>query len=180
MIDHLRGMRRIILRRIIPFVVVLTMVAACGGAELGSGGESSTTSTTSTTVSPDEPVDSGGDEPIAEPGPVGSIPEPRPPIDGNISGEVWITSADLLILESYPIQVNLQVEGEKPTPCHEIFWTVEDNGEAIEIEMISQIASDQTCAQVIEQFIIAVPLGSWADETRDVYINGELVDSFET
>ena len=31
---------------------------------------------------PDQPVDSDGDEPIAEPGPVGSIPELRPPIDG--------------------------------------------------------------------------------------------------
>ena len=154
------------MRRIIPFVVVLTLLAACGGAELGSGGDSSTTSTTPTTVSPDDPVDSGGDEPIAEPGPVGSIPEPRPPIDGSISGEVSITSADLLIMESYPIQVSLQVEGEKPTPCHEIFWTVEDTGERIEITMISQVNSDQSCAQVIEPFMISVPLGSWAEESR--------------
>jgi hypothetical protein len=168
------------MRRIIPFVVVLTMLAACGGAELGSDGDGSTTSTTPTTVSPDEPVDSGGDEPIAEPGPVGSIPEPRPPIDGNISGEVSITSADLLILESYPIQVNLQVEGEKPTPCHEIFWTVEDTGERIEITMISQVNSDQSCAQVIEPFMISVPLGSWAEESREVFLNGESVGSFDS
>jgi len=168
------------MRRFTPFVVVLTLLAACGGAELGSGGDSSTTSTTSTTVSPDEPVDSGGDEPIAEPGPVGSIPEPRPPIDGNISGEVSITSTDLLIMESYPIQVNLQVEGEKPTPCHEIFWTVEDTGERIEITMISQVNSDQSCAQVIEPFMISVPLGSWAEESREVFLNGESVGSFDS
>ena len=168
------------MRRIIPFILVLTVLAACGGAELGTGGDSPTTSTTSTTVFPDEPVDSGGDEPIADPGPVGSIPEPRPPIDGNISGEVSITSADLLILESYPIQVNLQVEGEKPTPCHEIFWTVEDNGERIEITMISQVNSDQTCAQVIEPFMISVPLGSWAEESRDVFLNGDSVGSFDS
>lgn len=168
------------MRRIILFVVVLTVVAACGGAELGSGGDSRATSTTSTTVSPDEPVDSGTDQPIAEPGPVGSIPEPRPPIDGNVSGEVWITKADLLIMESYPIQVSLKVEGEKPTPCHEIFWTVEDTGDTIEITMISQLNSDQSCAQVIEPFIISVPLGSWADQSRDVYLNGEKVGSFES
>ena len=116
------------MRRIIPFLVALTLLAACGGAEVGSGGDNSSTSSTSTTVSPDEPVDSGGtDQPIVEPGPVGSIPEPRPPIDGNVNGDVSITKADLLIMESYPIQVSLQVEGEKPTPCHEIFWTVEDD-----------------------------------------------------
>jgi len=168
------------MRRFIPFVVVLTVLAACGGAELGSGGDNPTTSSPSTTVSPDDPVDSGGDEPIAEPGPVGSIPEPRPPIDGSISGEVSITNTDLLILESFPIQVNLQVEGEKPTPCHEIFWTVEDDGETIEITMISQVNSDQSCAQVIEPFMISVPLGSWAEESRDVVLNGEIVGSFDS
>ena len=168
------------MRRIIAFVVVSIVLAACGGAELGSAGDSPTTSTTSTTVSPDEPVDSGGDQPIVEPGPVGSIPEPRPPIDGSISGDVWITSADLLIMESFPIQVSLQVEGEKPTPCHEVFWTVEDTGDTIEITMISQVNSDQSCVQVIEPFMISVPLGSWAEESRDVHLNGELVGSFES
>jgi hypothetical protein len=168
------------MRRIIPFVVVSVLLAACGGADLGSGGNDPSTSTTSTTVSPDEPVDSGGDEPIAEPGPVGSIPEPRPPIDGSVSGEVSISSTDLLIMESFPIQVSLRVEGEKPTPCHEVFWTVEDSGERIEITMISQVNSDQACAQVIEPFMISVPLGSWADESRDVHLNGELVGSFDS
>ena len=130
------------------------------------------------------PVDSGGDQPIAEPGPVGSIPEPRPPIDGSVSGEVWITSADLLIMESFPIQVSLQVEGEKPTPCHEVFWTVEDDGETIEITMISQVNSDQSCAQVIEPFMISVPLGSWAErvagrltQRRDCRLLRELTPS---
>ena len=166
------------MRRIIPVLVALTLVAACGGAELGAGGVSSTTSST---ISPDEPVDSGGsDQPIAEPGPVGSIPEPRPPIDGSVNGDVTITRADLLIMESYPIQVSLQVEGEKPTPCHEIFWTVEDDGDTIEITMISQVNADQSCAQVIAPFAIAVPLGRWAEESRDVVLNGESVGSFDS
>jgi hypothetical protein len=166
------------MRRIIPFLVAVTLLTACGGAELGVGGDSTTTSTP---VSPDQPVDSGdGDQPIAEPGPVGSIPEPRPPIDGSVNGDVSITKADLLIMESYPIQVSLQVEGEKPTPCHEIFWTVEDDGETIQITMISQVNADQSCAQVISPFSIAVPLGSWAEESREVVINGEHVGSFDS
>ncbi|MDP9143431.1 MAG: hypothetical protein M3N43_01830 [Actinomycetota bacterium] len=158
-------------------LALILVVTACG--EPGVIGGTDQPSTT-TTIDPDQPVDSDGDEPIAEPGPVGSIPEPRPPIDGSVDGEVWVTSADLRIMESFPIQVMLDVEGEKPTPCHEIFWTVEDTGEAIEIDMISQVAGDQACAQVIEDFIIAVPLGSWAEETRDVYLNGQQVGSFES
>ncbi|MEX0865101.1 MAG: hypothetical protein WD269_09545 [Acidimicrobiia bacterium] len=91
-----------------------------------------------------------------------------------------ISGASLRIMESFPIQVALDVEGDKPTPCHEIFWTVEDTGEMIEIEMISQTAADQACTQVIEPFIIAVPLGSWQGESRDVTLNGEPVGSFDS
>ena len=154
-------------------ILALVLVAACGEPNDVGGTQPPLTTTT---VSPDQPVDSNGDEP----GPVGSIPMPRPPIDGNEDGEVSITGADLRIMESFPIQVMLDVNGEKPTPCHEIFWTVEDTGEVIEIEMISQVASDQECAQVIEPFTIAVPLGSWAGESRAVELNGELVGSFES
>lgn len=158
-------------------IMALVLVAACGEPN-GLGGTQPPLTTT--TVSPDQPVDSNGDEPIGEPGPVGSIPVPRPPLDGNVDGEVWITGADVRILESFPIQVMLDVSGEKPTPCHEIFWSVEDTGEVIEIDMISQVASDQACAQVIEPFTIAVPLGTWEGETREIQLNGESVGSFES
>ncbi len=159
-------------------LMLMALVAACGGADLGAGGTEPTS--TSSTLGSDEPVDSGGDEPISEPLPPGQVPNPRPPIDGSTHGEVWITSTDLLIMESFPIQVSLQVEGEKPTPCHEIFWTAEDTGEAIEITMISQVNSDQACTQVIEPFMISVPLGSWAEESRDVILNGEPAGSFDS
>jgi hypothetical protein len=168
------------MRRLLSTVILVTLIAACGGADLGAGGETTTTSALPTTVSPDEPVDSGGDEPITDPLPPGEVPNPRPPIDGSIDGEVWITGTDLLIMESFPIQVSLQVEGEKPTPCHEVFWTAEDTGEAIEITMISQVNADQSCTQVIEPFMISVPLGSWAEESREVILNGENVGSFDS
>lgn len=164
-------------------VGLILTVAACGGASGGDYGLASTTTSTSpastTSTNPDEPVDSG-DEPIAEPGPPGSIPQPRPPIAGNVDGDVWVATADLRIMESFPIQVMLDVTGDKPTACHEVFWTVTDDGEVISIEMISQIASDQQCAQVIEEFAVAVPLGSWSGETRDVQLNGQDVGSFES
>ena len=156
-------------------LVMALMLAACASQDVV-GGDGGTTNTTN----PDEPVDDSGDQPIDEPGPTGSIPDPRPPIDGNIDGEVSITSTDLRIMESFPIQVMLDVSGDKPTACHEIFWTVEDDGEVIDIDMISQIAPDQICAQAIEPFTIAVPLGSWAEESREVRLNGEVVGSFDS
>ncbi len=155
-------------------------VAACGDpAVVGDGGPTTTVGFT-TSSNPDEPVDDDDDQPIVEPGPPGSIPQPRPPIDGNTEGEVWITSADLRIMESFPIQVMLDVNGDKPTPCHELFWTAEDDGGTIDITMISQVAPEQVCTEVIEPFTIAVPLGSWAGETRQVRLNGEIVGSFES
>ena len=166
------GMRRMIV------VGLVGVLAACGGPG-GQGGVGDDTSTSSTT-NPDQPTDSGGDEPIAEPGPPGSIPEPRPPVDGSVDGEVFVGTADLRIMESFPIQVALDVSGDKPTPCHEIFWTVDDDGEVIAIDMISQIAADLQCTDVLEPFAIVVPLGSWADESREVTLNGELVGSFDS
>ncbi len=159
-------------------IFALVMVAtACGSPDvIGGGGDPAPT----TSIDPDQPVDNDGDQPIAEPGPVGSIPEPRPPIEGSVDGEVWVTGADVRVMESFPVQIMLDVTGDKPTPCHEIFWTVEDDGEVIEIEMISQVATEQSCAQVIEPFTIAVPLGSWNEETREIRLNGEVVGSFET
>jgi hypothetical protein len=67
-----------------------------------------------------------------------------------------------------------------PTTCHEIFWTVDDDGEVIDITMISQVASDQVCAEVVEPFTIGVPLGSWEGESRQVVLNGEEAGSFES
>jgi hypothetical protein len=166
------------MRRMIVLGVAL-VVTSCGMGG-GSGDDLSGSTSTTSTTNPEQPVDSGGDEPIVEPGPPGSIPEPRPPIDGNVDGEVFITTADLRIMESFPIQVALDVSGDKPTPCHEIFWTVEDDGEVIAIDMISQVAQDQACTDVIEPFTIVVPLGSWVDESREVTLNGEPVGSFES
>ena len=164
------------MRRFVVLLVLAAVAVACGSPDvIGGGGDPAPT----TSVDPDQPVDSG-DEPIVEPGPVGSIPEPRPPIEGSIDGEVWVTGADVRIMESFPVQVALDVAGEKPTPCHEIYWTVEDDGEVIAIEMISQVASEQVCADVIEPFTIAVPLGSWTGESREIRLNGEVVGSFET
>jgi hypothetical protein len=131
-----------------------------------------------TTIGAEDP--GNGDEPIVEPGEPNLIPSPREPIPGNVDGEVMITTARLRILESFPIQVVLDVEGDKPTPCHEVFWTAEDTGTAIEIVMISQTAIGQVCVQVIEPFMVAVPLGSWQDESREVILNGRSVGSFDS
>lgn len=148
-------------------LLTLLLVVACGMPE---GGDPTTT-TTVPASSGDQPIDNGNGD---------GIPTPRLPVAGNVDGEVWITGADLRIAESYPIQVFLGVEGDKPTPCHEVFWTVEDDGDAVRVEMISQTAPDTICVQVIESFMVTVPLGSWEGEERDVYLNGELVGSFQS
>jgi hypothetical protein len=162
-----RAIRHQIRMRRLLVLGLVTAIGACGGVS-GGGGPSTTTSST--------PV---GDQPIVEPGPPGSIPQPRLPIEGNVDGPVTILTAQLNILESFPIQVSLDVSGDRPTPCHEVFWTASDDGEVIEIDMISQTSQEQECTQVVEPFSVVVPLGSWADESREVRLNGEVVGSFE-
>jgi hypothetical protein len=168
------------MRRLFLMFALALILASCGDpGQVGADG-GTTSRDGPTTSNPDEPVDDGGDEPIVEPGPPGSVPEPRPPIDGNIDGDVHIASADLRVMESFPIQVILDVSGDKPTACHEVFWTAEDDGDVIDIVMISQIAPDRVCAQALEPFTVAVPLGSWAEDSREVHLNGEVVGSFDS
>ena len=38
-------------------------------------------------------------------------------------GAVYIDTADLLIMESYPVQVALHITGNLPTPCHEFNYS---------------------------------------------------------
>ena len=70
---------------------------------------------------------------------------------GGIEGPVFIDSTEILYLESFPVQVRLVVRGSLPTPCHQAQWSVEDDGERIDVTLRSVVALGQDCAAVLEQ-----------------------------
>jgi hypothetical protein len=115
----------------------------------------------------------GGSESPVDPEPVaGTAP------DGWSLGQAFVSTAQVSVLESFPIQVRLAVEGELPTPCHVAVWEVVDDGETINVVLESAADPDQVCAQVIEPFEVSIDLGSFAEGSRTVTLNGEPVGAF--
>lgn len=107
---------------------------------------------------------------------------PVPPGDGGdtggIEGRVFVSGTQILLLESYPVQVRLEVRGDVPTPCHEVRWSVEDDGETISVRLYSVVALGEVCAQVLTPFEVAIPLGDFTEGSRGVTVNESVVGEF--
>jgi hypothetical protein len=93
----------------------------------------------------------------------------------DLRGPVYVDATEILLLESFPVQVRLVVRGALPTPCHEAVWEVDHRDEAIEVGLWSEIDLGQTCAQVLEPFEITIPLGSHRASDALVVLNGEAI-----
>ena len=84
--------------------------------------------------------------------------------DGNlIQGNVFIDHSDLLIMESYPIQVALVLQGSLPTPCNQLRVIAKppDEQNRIQVEVYSVIDPAKACVQVLEPFEANIGLGSF-------------------
>lgn len=110
------------------------------------------------------------------------LPAETTPDDlGQIRGPVYLSETELLIMESYPLQVALRVQGELPTPCHTLQWDVagaNDHGE-IEVELFSLAPASGDCIQVLEPFEESISLGSYQGGRFTVLLNGEEVGGFD-
>ena len=93
-----------------------------------------------------------------------------------------LESSDLLIMESYPIQVNAILNGNLPDPCHQlrVVVTPANANNEINLEVYSVVDSSQACITVIEPFSATIPLGSYAGGHYSVFVNGELLGEFDS
>ena len=102
--------------------------------------------------------------------------------DGNLTrGNVFIDSSDLLIMESYPIQVALTMKGSLPTPCNQLRVIAKppDEQNQIQIEVYSVIDPEQACVQVLEPFEANIGLGSFPTGHYSVWVNGGTIGEFD-
>lgn len=121
-----------------------------------------------------------GNEPSVD---EGMLDMPLNPIKGeeNLArGEAFVNTAQLLILESDPLQIKLGVEGSLPTPCHQLRATVEkpDEQGRIQIELYSLVDPEVICIQVLQSFETEISLGSYPEGSYSVWLNGEQVGEF--
>jgi hypothetical protein len=129
------------------------------------------------TQAPDAPV-SNEDQPAG-----GAAPSPLDPIPGEdkmARGEATISESDVLLLESYPVQVRLNLKGTLSTPCHYLRAKVNppDAQNRIQIEVYSLYNPDEICIQMLQEFETSIPLGSYPDGSYTVWLNGKQVGEF--
>ncbi|TAK14226.1 MAG: hypothetical protein EPO32_02585 [Anaerolineae bacterium] len=116
------------------------------------------------------------------------FPDPTPTADpGNpgepgLRSEVYINSASLLIMESFPVQIRALIQGDLPTPCHMLKYNVAnpDSGNAIHIEMFSIAEEGAVCIQMLQPFeeSVSIPMEGQVDGAYKVFLNGDFVGEF--
>lgn len=116
---------------------------------------------------------------VSEPGKRSPL-EPIPGEENMSRGAVMISRSDLLIMESYPFQIALEIEGELPSPCHYLRADVSDPDaqNRIQVELYSLSEPEIVCIQVLEPFTTNISLGSFQDGSYTVWLNGEQVGEF--
>lgn len=106
---------------------------------------------------------------------------PAPGDDQLARGNVFVEESGIILLESYPVQVKLQLVGNLPTPCHKLRAAVSlpDDNNRIKVEIYSLSDPDLMCTQVLEPFTASIPLGSYTEGAFTVWVNGEGVGVIE-
>ena len=110
--------------------------------------------------------------------------EPQPSDVNLTRAEVFLEldSSQLIIMESLPIQVNANLNGNLPDPCHmlRVKVTAADAGNRINLEVYTLYNSEAVCTTVLQPFSATIPLGSYSGGHYTVYVNGELLGEFDS
>ncbi len=111
-----------------------------------------------------------------------SSPSTEKPVNENlVEGPVYLDSADLLILESFPPQYRLLLKGNLPDPCHklEVVVPAPDAEGIIDVQVFSLTNPETICIQILEPFEESVSLDGFPPGTYQVEVNGEMVGQIE-
>jgi hypothetical protein len=112
----------------------------------------------------------------------GSPYDPQPGDENLTQGEVFIEDMGLIIRESFPPQIALEMSGNLPTPCNQLRVEVEepDDQNQIDVSVYSVVDPEMVCAQVLESFQVSIDLGTYPSGHYSVLVNGELAGEFDS
>ena len=156
-----------ILRTTIILALLLVFVAACTGTP---GSEPPASDDPTPTESPDEPVSS--DDPTATPAPDEDGEDAEEDV---IIKDAVITEIDILLMESWPLQARVQIDGELGDGCTELMpITVEREGDTFHIMVKTTRPADAVCTMELRFFSESVALDILGLEagTYTVDVNG--------
>ncbi len=106
-----------------------------------------------------------------------------PPADGDEDLErrdLELDQQELMIMESYPVQISLHIAGNLSTPCHQLRVKIpaaNEEGE-IYIEVYSVVHPEEVCPQVLEPFEENIPVGTFGEQGYTFFVNGEKVGEY--
>ena len=105
--------------------------------------------------------DGGGDEPTT-----------TLPIAGRFP--VYLDSVEILLLESWPVQVRVVLRGSVPTPCYDLAYNLgePDADGRITLSVFSTVDMDQVCTQVLHPFEQTIDVGSFTSGAYVLVVNG--------
>ena len=132
--------------RLVCTAALVTALAACGSGApaTGAAGEAPPASDT---VAPSD----GEATPV--PAPTEDASEPSAP-----GGAAFVESLDVMLLESFPLQVRVAVAGQLSDPCTELAEPrVRRDGNSFHVELPT-VRREGMCAQVLVPFETTVPL----------------------
>ena len=153
------------------------------GAAASSGSSTSSSGTAAGTPSPDDAVSTSSDQvDSATP-----TPSPTPVVPDSDRLPVYVEDVQIVVRESWPMQVAVMISGSLPTPCHELRWTVEEGATTTEDDWTvaadgsvhtitvwtTDLPPDMACATVMEPFSEQVELGRFVSGNYTIVINGE-------
>jgi hypothetical protein len=97
-----------------------------------------------------------------------------PDVPSAVRGPVYVDSVNVLLLESYPVQVRALVKGNLPTPCHRLTWEVSgpDAQGRIILDISSTTDADAICIQVLEPFEQSIDVGSYTGGSFLLMVDG--------
>ena len=171
-------MRKFVLVFIVLLAAVLLIACGGGGGPYPAPGDDQ--------PAEGKPTDQGG-EPYPEPN-ESKLPDTDPSQAGNeyapqpgdttlLRGSVYIDSSEILLLESYPVQVRLLLIGSLPTSCHQLRaqTSAADDQNRIDVEVYSVVDPEMACTEALEPFEAGIPIGTYTDGIYTVWLNGEEV-----
>jgi len=113
-----------------------------------------------------------------------SVQHEYSPVAGDATldqGNVFISTSEIVLLESFPVQVKLVLSGDLPTPCNHLRVVVSppDANNEIQVAVYSVIDPETMCTQVLAPFDATIPIGNFTSGSYRVMVNGEAVGMIE-
>lgn len=145
-------------------MITVLLLAACGSGEMVPPPDP--------TRNPDTSVESPGTGPTQDT----SSARPYDPQPGDSAlqrGNVYLDKSSVLLMESFPPQVGVNLVGNLPTPCHNLRIAISepDAENNIRLDVYSVVPTDVVCAEVLKPFEANLNLGSFPGGKYTIIVN---------